>query len=400
MLEAAKERISWTFDNFDRIAISFSGGKDSTVMLHLVMDEAIKRNRSVCLFFVDWECQLTLTINHIKAMYNLYANYIEPYWIALPMTTVNACSQYEPEWTAWDESKRDVWVRQKDPISISTSEYIPCHYDGITFEEFTPLFAKWYSMGHKTAFFIGIRSAESLNRYRTIARDKPMLEGNHWTTNVVDNVWNVYPIYDWEAKDNWTYHGKFKKPYNALYDLMHKAGMSLSQMRIDEPFGDTQKQGLWLYQIVEPSMWAKITSRVKGVNSGALYAKDGGNITGTRKLSLPVGHTWESFSNNLLTSMPPKTGEHYKNKISVYLKWYRDRGYPDGIPDEADLSMEMKGKIPAWRQICKALLRNDFWCMGLGFGATKSSAYKKYLLLMRRRRSEWGIYNEKTENEN
>lgn len=369
-------------------------------MMHLVMEEAIKRKQKVCVFFLDWECQLTLTIHHIKKMYELYSDYIEPFWIALPITTVNACSQFEPEWTAWDESKRDVWVREKDEISISNPQEIPFHYDGITFEEFTPLFGKWYSMGHRTAFFVGIRSAESLNRYRTIARDKPMLEGKPWTTNVVDDVWNVYPIYDWEAKDDWTYCARFNKPYNTLYDLMHKAGMSLSQMRIDEPFGDTQRQGLWLYQIVEPKMWAKITARVKGVNSGALYSRTGGNITGTRVLNLPDGHTWKSFANHLLNSMPPKTAEHYKNKVTVYIKWYRDRGYPDGIPDAADLSMEMKGKVPAWRQICKALLRNDFWCCGLGFSATKSSAYKKYLALMRRRRAAWGIFNdEPTEQE-
>ena len=45
VLEAAKDRIKYTFDNFKKIYVSFSAGKDSTVMLHLVMDEAKKRNR-------------------------------------------------------------------------------------------------------------------------------------------------------------------------------------------------------------------------------------------------------------------------------------------------------------------------------------------------------------------
>ena len=45
VLEAAKERVEYTFDNFKRIYVSFSAGKDSTVMLHLVMDEAIKRKQ-------------------------------------------------------------------------------------------------------------------------------------------------------------------------------------------------------------------------------------------------------------------------------------------------------------------------------------------------------------------
>ena len=47
VLKAAKQRISITFDNFEKVYVSFSGGKDSTVMMHLVMEEAIKRNRKV-----------------------------------------------------------------------------------------------------------------------------------------------------------------------------------------------------------------------------------------------------------------------------------------------------------------------------------------------------------------
>ena len=45
VLQATKERISKVFDNFERYYISFSGGKDSTVMTHLVLDEAIRRNK-------------------------------------------------------------------------------------------------------------------------------------------------------------------------------------------------------------------------------------------------------------------------------------------------------------------------------------------------------------------
>lgn len=45
VLEASKDRISKIFDDFNKIYVSFSGGKDSTVMLHLVMEEAIKKKK-------------------------------------------------------------------------------------------------------------------------------------------------------------------------------------------------------------------------------------------------------------------------------------------------------------------------------------------------------------------
>ncbi|MEZ2791130.1 phosphoadenosine phosphosulfate reductase, partial [Escherichia fergusonii] len=34
VLDAARERIHWTLKNLDRVCVSFSGGKDSGVMLH------------------------------------------------------------------------------------------------------------------------------------------------------------------------------------------------------------------------------------------------------------------------------------------------------------------------------------------------------------------------------
>jgi len=114
VFEASKERINWVFDTFERIYVSFSGGKDSTVMLHLVMEEAIKRNKKVGVMFIDWECQLTHTIDHIRNMYKIYEANIEPFWIQIPMRTWNGCSQYEPEWVAWDETKKNLWVREKE----------------------------------------------------------------------------------------------------------------------------------------------------------------------------------------------------------------------------------------------------------------------------------------------
>jgi predicted phosphoadenosine phosphosulfate sulfurtransferase len=89
--------------------------------------------------------------------------------------------------------------------------------------------------------------------------------------------------------------------------------------------------------------------------------------------------------------MPEKTREHFENKIAVFLKWWQDRGYSYGIPDEADVNDEADKKVPSWRRICKALLRNDYWCKGLSFSQTKSEAYDKYQKIMKRRREQWGL---------
>lgn len=395
VLTASKERIKWAFDNFEKICISFSGGKDSTAMTHLVMEEAIKRNRKVALLFIDWEIQYKLTIEHVQHIYDMYKDYIIPYWVALPLLTDNACSMYEPEWISWDKAKENLWIRKPPKIAITDENYFPFYYYKITFEEFVPLFGEWYGEGKSTACFVGIRTRESLNRYRALTnKKKNKYQDKMFTTCVTDNVYNVYPIYDWSAEDDWKYFGKTKKPYNKLYDRFFQAGLTLHQMRVDEPFGDTTRRSLWLYQIIEPETWGKMVLRVNGANSGSLYSRDNGNILGNRSITLPKGHTWQSFSNFLLDTMPKKTAEHYKSKIAVYIKWYMNRGYVDGIPDEVDKQMEKQNDVPSWRRICQTLLRNDYWCKGLGFSPTKQSAYNQYLERMKKKRKEWNIYGD------
>jgi len=173
---------------------------------------------------------------------------------------------------------------------------------------------------------------------------------------------------------------------------MHRAGLSIHQARICQPYGDDQRKGLWLFHLIEPQTWARVVARINGANQGALYANNTGNILGRIKIDKPEGHTWESFAMLLLGSMPHKTAEHFKNKIAVFLYWWRERGYPDGIPDEADHQLEAKKQAPSWRRVCKALLRNDHWCKGLSFSQHKSGAYERYQKIMDKRRRQWDIF--------
>jgi predicted phosphoadenosine phosphosulfate sulfurtransferase len=389
---AAADRIRWLFDNFDRIYLAFSGGKDSTIALHLVAAEARRRQRRFAVLFVDLEAQYRLTIEHIEACLDDYKDVIDPYWVSLPIILRNAVSMYQPRWLCWDPEAENAWVRRPPKQAITDEAHFPFFHRGMEFEEFVPEFGEWYSNGEPTACIVAIRAVESLNRYRTIfSTSKKTRDGKPWTTLATKHVYSVYPLYDWRTEDVWTYHAKFGGRYNLLYDRMHKAGLSIHEQRICQPYGDDQRKGLWLYQVIEPETWSRVVARVNGANGGALYAKESGNILGRLKVELPPGHTWESFAKLLLDTLPPTLSEHYKNKIAKFLKWWQDRGYADGIPDVLDHKLEAQRKGPSWRRICKSLLRNDYWCKGLSFTQTSSKAYERYLELMKRRRSEWGI---------
>tara|TARA_R110000868_G_scaffold309986_2_gene571212 strand:+ start:116 stop:1291 length:1176 start_codon:yes stop_codon:yes gene_type:complete len=382
------DRIKFTLDNFERFYLSFSAGKDSTVMLHLTMQEVKKRNMKIGILIVDLEGQYKLTIDHIYACIDEYKENIDLFWCCLPIHLRNAVSVYEPFWKCWDSEQKENWIRPIPEQAISETEYFPFFRDGMEFEEFVPEFGEWYSQGKLTACLVGIRSDESLNRYRTISsKTKIRYQEKVYTTKVTDNVFNVYPIYDWRTQDIWIYHAKNPdKRYNELYELMYKAGVPISHQRICQPYGDDQRRGLWLFHLIEPETWCKVVARVNGANSGALYVNESGSITGYNKISKPENHTWQSFAMLFLNSIPEKTKEHYLNKIYTFCKWWEERGYPNGIPDESPYILEAKKMTPSWRRICKSLLRNDFWCKGLGFTQHKTEAYQKYLELKKRKR--------------
>ena len=171
---------------------------------------------------------------------------------------------------------------------------------------------------------------------------------------------------------------------------MTRAGVKFSNQRLCQPFGDDQKKGLWLYQILEPLTWHKLLNRVSGVNSGALYCQETGNINGARRIYKPDDHTWQSYTNFLLKTLPKKMQDNYKSRFRKFIACWKKRGY-SSIPDEAPHDLEVKQWAPSWRRMCRCILRNDFYCKGLGQTQPKSEAYGKFLEIKKSRKSRDGV---------
>lgn len=392
VLEAAKARISESFDTLERLYISFSGGKDSTVMMHLVCQEARRRGRKVGVLIIDLEAQYSATIEHINEMVDLYADCIDLHWFCGELLLRNAVSDFEPKWCAWDSQKQDVWVREKPAKAADLTQY-DFYVPRMEFEELMVIFGSWYAQGKSCGAFIGIRSDESLHRYRAIVsrKDGLMMNGRKWTTRIAKGVFNLYPIYDWRTEDIWLFHAKNPDlRYNKIYDLMTRAGVKFSNQRLCQPFGDDQKKGLWLYQILEPETWYKLLNRVSGVNSGALYSQETGNINGSSRITKPDQFTWQEYTNFLLKSLPKPMQENYRERFKKFIAGWKKRGY-DQIPDAAPHDLEVKQWAPSWRRMARCILRNDYYCKGLGQTQPKSEAYGKFKAIQQVRRHNEAI---------
>lgn len=381
VFDASLERIEFAFDNFDNLCVSYSGGKDSTLMIQLVNMIAKKRNRKFDVLFIDMEAQYLMTIEHIKTLKNKLECIRDFYWVCLPLSLRNAVSVFEPRWICWEKAKKDKWVREMPEFAINEDNNIfPFFRYAMEFEEFVPEFEKWYQekKGGMCGSFVGIRCDESLNRFRTIvSQKKDRLKDKPWTTRnkPLKNSYSIYPIYDYRTEDVWiaTFNNNFE--YNYVYELMYKNGLGIHQQRLCQPFGDDQKNGLDQYRAIEAENWDKLLKRVAGVNFGNIYCRT--SALGNIKSEKPKHLTWQEWALYLLESIGiynKKLEKHYAIKIKKFFTYWEEKcGCTlDMIEDEADKKMESLKIVPSWRRVARALERNDFFLTRLSFGETKS----------------------------
>lgn len=261
--DAAIRRMEFVRDNFDRVVVAFSGGKDSTVAMHLTMEVFQKP----VVYFWDKESNLITTANFVRDTFDTQE--IEPYWFCLPFNMRNALSVYEPYWVCWDPACPEKWVYQvpeRDYVITTENNFL---------KNYTPekhnlyrLFAEHISEDgkYRTAVVVGLRTDESLNRFRAVTKN-PQL-GQTWITKTdADNCYNVYPIYDWSFGDVWTYISTNNIRYNPVYDMMFKAGLYKRNIRISQSFCDVSKQGIPIIREIDPESYNRFLQRVAGVNS-------------------------------------------------------------------------------------------------------------------------------------
>ena len=98
--DAFLQRMHLIFQEFDNIFVSFSGGKDSGLLLNLTLDFQKKYypQKKIGVFHQDFEAQYSVTTEYIERTFSAIADEVEPYWVCLPMATRTALSSYEMYW--------------------------------------------------------------------------------------------------------------------------------------------------------------------------------------------------------------------------------------------------------------------------------------------------------------
>lgn len=413
--ELTQERLTMLFKEFDNIYVSFSGGKDSGVLLNLCIDYIRRNNLNIKLgvFFMDYEVQYDHTIAFVNRFLEQNKDVLEVYRICVPFKVRTCTSMYQHYWRPWDEALRDIWVREMPEGVMKAGDFAFFH-DNMWDYEFQLRFAAWLHEKKKavrTACLVGIRTQESYNRWRTIYGGlKQQLYHNYqWTSKIANDVYNLYPIYDWKTTDIWTANGKFGWDYNRLYDLYYYAGVSLERQRVASPFISEAIESLHLYKAIEPDTWGRMIGRVNGVNFSAIYG--GTHAMGYGSVKLPEGHTWKSFMEFLLSTLPEETRRGYLSKLHTSIKFWRTKGgclsdetiaklesmnIPITVRNKSnykttkrpvmmdyldDIDIAEFREIPTYKRMCLCILRNDYACKYMGFAVSKEEKKMKDYIL-------------------
>jgi predicted phosphoadenosine phosphosulfate sulfurtransferase len=343
--DAALERLRHLYGRFDRIVVSFSGGKDSTVVLNLALQVAREFDRlPLEVHFYDEECISPDTeayVSRVQARPDIALT-----WWCVPIRHRNACSRAQPYWHCWHPDERDKWVR---PMPACAAATMPGFALGMMVPDCSHL--PFTGSAQTVAMLRGIRTQESLRRLR-MTTVTPIDNYIHASPHA-RNVWLCDPIYDWMFEDVWVAPSRFGWDYNRTYDRFEAMGLAHSQQRVCPPFGEEPLALLHTWSICYPDLWNRMVTRVPGAATAARYALT--ELYGHHLQAPPEGLTWREWTWRIIDLY----GEPWRSRVALSLRRAIDehqgktiRPIPEAIADPVS--------GVSWRALAQIALKGDF----------------------------------------
>jgi predicted phosphoadenosine phosphosulfate sulfurtransferase len=290
--------------------VAFSGGKDSTVVLNLALEQARARGKVLDAFFWDEEAIQPETVAYVESVYRLPD--VRLRWLCWPVEHRNACSRKSPYWWPWAPEARSVWVREPPawanlacPEAQLRDRKPIKDLNGYLFPE---------SDLRTVAIVFGIRAQESIRRQASVS----MRVEDNWLSpdrTIGGRITLAKPIYDWSTEDVWTAPHMLGWPYNTAYDVMTAAGISRKQQRICQPFGEEPLEGLHLWQTCWPETWERLLVRVPGASTAARYNRT--ELYSYGRIASPPDGDWRGAIERAIALWGPEQQEQIRASLAA-----------------------------------------------------------------------------------
>lgn len=251
----ARKRIKNIFESANKVQLSVSGGKDSICLNDLVFklcqNGEVDKSKLI-VDFIDEEAIYPCVEKIVKGMRLQWLSIgVEFRWWCIQVKHYNCLNQLSSDesFICWDETKKDVWIREKPSFAISKDPLLDERHD--TYQSFLNKKNRSY------VSMIGVRASESVQRLTNLA--------NRLSEE------KMFPIYDWTDKDVWKYIFENGLDFPDAYKFMYQVGIAKNHLRISQFFSIDTVGALVKMCEFYPHLFDKICKREPNAYMAMLY---------------------------------------------------------------------------------------------------------------------------------
>jgi predicted phosphoadenosine phosphosulfate sulfurtransferase len=339
--EAALERIEFLYNEFPIVTVCTSGGKDSTVVLHLCIEVARKLNRlPVNAWFLDQEAEWFQTVEYQRTVQAMPE--VDLKWWQVPFDISCSTGHESGFLNCWRDGEE--WMRPKEPDALEENIF-----DTNRFHTLVDRYLERVYPGQKSCKIGGMRCEESPTRSLGLTV-RPSYKHVTWGKflSKEDEQYIFHPIYDWELHDVWHYIAINNLPYNKVYDLYYQNGVHPRQMRVSCLVHEIAVVNLEKVQHICKDTWEALTRRISSANSIKHLKKTA--INAPEELPF-MFRSWMEYRDYLLENLI-QDDEIHKKMVKMF-------GRADSM------FAGTKHETAMYREEIRAIIRNDYSFTGL-----------------------------------
>jgi predicted phosphoadenosine phosphosulfate sulfurtransferase len=304
VVEAAKRRIVNVFSNGVRVYMSFSAGKDSLCISHLVYEKILSGEidpKLLTVIFIDeealYDSMEQMALRWRKRFISVGAEFR---WYCLPVKQVSILHQLQNDeaWITWEPGK--TWVRDAPPFAITRDPHLK--YTGqMNYQTFCSAITK------DGIQMIGVRAYESVQRREYLAK-ADLRAGGLSCEN------KVFPIYDWKDSDIWLYIKENHLDFPDAYIDLYRVGVSRHRLRLCNFFAAESIAGLRYIAETDAKLWERIEQREPNAYLTLLYWDSEMFKRSTRKRTALEGESTKDYRELCRQMLFVEPEKHFTNE--------------------------------------------------------------------------------------